>query len=272
MSRENEKTTNTSLYGDSHLIPSSDFIDSVRMGRGDFRKIGDNFVNRYIANGWVNSDTIFLDIGCGLGRIARPLLNVLGDKGKYIGYDINKTSIDWCKKSYSDYKSFSFNWVDVRSKVYNPDGKDSANSFNFPLPDESVDFVHMSSVFTHMFPADIRAYLKEISRMLVKGGRCSITFFLLDPLTKHLKPMLSSETLENNLLGVKDWYPIDGGYLRNKELPEDVVIVDELLVREMYGESGLIITNTIYGGWCAETRGQHFPPGDGQDIIDAIKS
>ena len=144
-------------YNDENLIPTDEFRDSVRVGRGDFRNTGDRFIERYIDNGWISQDSVFLDIGCGLGRMARPLVNYIKGAGKYIGFDINKTSIDWCNKSYKDLEEFSFGWLDIASKVYNPDGKSEASSLVFPLDDESVDFVHMSSVFTHMWPKDIHS-------------------------------------------------------------------------------------------------------------------
>lgn len=197
------------------LVPSPELIDAVRVGRGDFRAIGELMVQRYIAAGWLKPTHTFLDIGCGLGRMARPLVPFL-TSGKYIGFDINRTSIDWCKEKYAAFHRFSFHHVDAMSVVYNPEGEAEADTVRFPIEDGSVDFVHMSSVFTHMWPKDVAAYLCEVGRMLKPGGRCSVTYFLLDPLTKVRRPVLNANTLAEPLLGVKDWHPIDGGYLRDK--------------------------------------------------------
>ncbi|UCA50521.1 class I SAM-dependent methyltransferase [Streptomyces sp. WA6-1-16] len=40
-----------------------------------------------------------LDAGCGAGRIAVPLTDVLGEKGSYLGFDIVPHAIEWCSSA-----------------------------------------------------------------------------------------------------------------------------------------------------------------------------
>ena len=47
------------------------------------------------------------------------------------------------------------------------------------FPDATFDFVCATSVFTHMLPAGVANYLREIRRVLRPGGRCLATFFVL---------------------------------------------------------------------------------------------
>jgi SAM-dependent methyltransferase len=252
------------------LVPTPELIDSVRVGRGDFIKFGNALVSRFISNKFIASNHTFLDIGCGLGRVARPLTEFLTPSGRYIGFDINKTSIDWCSEKYKNYPNFSFEWIDLKSTVYNPTGTKQSCGYTFPVATGSVDFVNLTSVFTHMLPQDVRAYLKEIARMMKNGAICHITYFLQDFITARVYPSLSEEFLKESLLGCRAWHSIEGGFLRNKEQPEDVVILDERLVRDMYVDAGLTIQMISYGGWADIIR-QRQVGGGGQDVILATK-
>src|SRR5438270_697411 len=49
----------------------------------------------------------------------------------------------------------------------------------FPYKDESVGFVFLTSVFTHMLRADVEHYVGEIVRVMKPKARCLITYFLL---------------------------------------------------------------------------------------------
>jgi SAM-dependent methyltransferase len=253
---------------EDELVPSPEFIHEIGIGDGDFRAIGEAIASSYAFKGWLLPHHTFLDIGCGLGRVARPLTKFISSEGRYIGFDINRPAIDWCKERYVRFPNFSFTHIDAQSGRYNPDGKFKASSVRFPLPDAVADFTNLSSVFTHMWPDDVAAYLKEVSRLLKPGGRCSITYFLLDPLTQVKLPTLTPETLSEPLLGKRNWHPIEGGYVRNKDRPEDVVLLDELMVRRMYAEAKLLVTDTAYGDWCKQIRGVGKK---GQDVIVAIK-
>src|SRR5262249_6440676 len=51
--------------------------------------------------------------------------------------------------------------------------------FVFPYADASFDFVFLTSVFTHMLPAEVAQYLREVRRVLRPAGRCPAAFFFL---------------------------------------------------------------------------------------------
>ena len=68
----------------------------------------------------------------------------------------------------------------------NPKGRFRASECRFPWDDESFDFVLLTSVFTHMLPADREHYLSEIARVMSRGAKCVITHFILD--AKKTKP------------------------------------------------------------------------------------
>src|SRR2546422_703366 len=46
-----------------------------------------------------------LDVGCGIGRLARPLATSLDERGSYAGFDVNPIGTGWCQL-HSDRERF----------------------------------------------------------------------------------------------------------------------------------------------------------------------
>jgi SAM-dependent methyltransferase len=121
-----------------------------------------------------------LEIGCGCGRTAFALAEVLQDGG-YVGMDIERVVLESCNSNERlSKKQFRFDFLDVRNSEYNPHGRYQASSYVFPYPDAAYDVIFLVSVFTHMMSSDVRAYISEIARMLRPGGSCMLTTFLMD--------------------------------------------------------------------------------------------
>lgn len=126
----------------------------------------------------LKSDSTVLDIGCGQGRLAFGLIKSLPELNAYYGLDTHRESIDWCKRHISSiHSNYRFSWVDVHNERYNPYGLPLNQSFQFPFKEESFDVIALYSVFTHMLSPDIVVYLKEMFRILKKGGSCFLTVF-----------------------------------------------------------------------------------------------
>jgi SAM-dependent methyltransferase len=122
-----------------------------------------------------------LEIGCGVGRDAIHIAELLDDRGEYLGVDIIKPSIEWCQTNITPrHANVTFTHVDIRSRFYNPDGALSVRDVRLPVADHSVDKVILQSVFTHMFEDDIVHYMREFRRVLGEGGRVFASFFILD--------------------------------------------------------------------------------------------
>lgn len=242
------------------LVPDDEFIAAQKIGAGNFAGIGEGFIKGFVAAGYIGRDDVVVDIGCGLGRLARPLTNYLSKTGHYYGFDVNKDSIDWCSTQYEQYANFEFKWVNARSIFYNPIGTEDAGSYRFPLNSDSVDFTFLTSVFTHMKIDDVDGYLREISRFLRPGKFCYSTYFLV------------TGDIEESFQQVADkgiWTRVKGGYVRDPKKPEAVVALKEESVRDLYNSAGFDVIQTVYGNYFDHFRGKEH--GGKQDTIIARK-
>lgn len=154
-------------------------------GQGDFVSAGNDLLAHIKDNCELQPHHRVLDIGCGIGRMARPLTDFLSEKGKYEGFDVVSDGIEWCKKAYAKYKNFRFQYIPLQNDLYNLDTDKSAENFTFPYDDGSFDLVMLISVFTHMQPDEVKRYVSEIARVLKPGGFCFTTFFLITPYSEE---------------------------------------------------------------------------------------
>jgi SAM-dependent methyltransferase len=115
------------------------------------------YVERLVEVAALTPSSKVLDIDSGFGRLAVGLIPYLDQNGSYDGLDIVPAGIDWCK---------------------------------FPFDAETFDLVTLTSVFTHMLPAEVDNYLAEIARVLKPNGRCYATYLLL---TAESRPLMSSK-------------------------------------------------------------------------------
>lgn len=149
---------------------------------------------RFKKIGKYRSVRVGLHAGCGIGRMAVPLTGYLSAEGSYEGFDIVPEGVRWCQENITPkYPNFRFQIADVHNDRYHPEGSQKASEYRFPYADGSFDFVFLTSVFTHMLPQDMENYLSEISRILRSGGRCLITFFLLNAESLKLIEMGASD-------------------------------------------------------------------------------
>ncbi|HEY3797375.1 MAG TPA: class I SAM-dependent methyltransferase [Caulobacteraceae bacterium] len=113
-----------------------------------------------------------LDIGCGVGKMARFFAMTPGIE--YLGIDVFAPAIQWCQKAFDPLPQFRFVHFDIHSPLYNASGVlDVATT---PVPtDETFDLIICASLFTHLYEAAFVHYLAELSRLLSRDGRAIVS-------------------------------------------------------------------------------------------------
>lgn len=149
-------------------------------GPDDFGSGGSFDVSRLEQYLGLSRSMRIVEIGCGIGRDAIPLTEILSSRGAYLGIDINKEQIDWCSENITRrHPNFRFECWDVRNELYNPEGRRRLSDYQIPELNGSVDLIILQSVFSHLPPKDVSHYLKEFSRVLRPNGRVLATCFIM---------------------------------------------------------------------------------------------
>jgi SAM-dependent methyltransferase len=252
----------TKLFGRyAPMIPPLELMYDGPAGFEEFKTNGEEFFRHYTKLCDLKPHERILDVGSGVGRKTFLLTDYLNREGSYEGLDIVKTGVDWCTQQISrKYPRFKFQLIDVCNQHYNPTGRYKASEYRFPFADESFDFVVLCSVFTHMLAEDVEHYLCEVARVLKTGGRCLISFFLLNNSSLTLMRANNSAIYLNINLG--------SCWVADASDPEAVTGYEEDLVRALYDRYNLEIKKPIhYGAWCGREKFLSY-----QDLIFAFKA
>jgi ubiquinone/menaquinone biosynthesis C-methylase UbiE len=202
---------------------------------------GGPFADFLVREGGLARDEDVVDIGCGCGSIAFPLMKHIGQEGSYCGLDVYAPAIAWCTKNItSRYPRFTFRHVSVNNPIYNAAGE-AARTSTLPLSDSSADLVFLRSVFTHMNADEVFNYLKEIARVLRPGGRCIPTFFLLNPEQERLSAAGAAKL--SFAYGTREWRYV------YESSPYTACAQDEAMLLRMSAEAGLAVRSVLYGSW-----------------------
>jgi SAM-dependent methyltransferase len=162
------------------LNPNIGFTPRRSAYAAEFVASGDRIAEMLISYADLEPSQSVLDIGCGIGRVARALTKRLSTAGRYQGFDVDPKAVAWCAKAYRPYPNFSFAHASVGYVNVKGDAPTRGEDFVFPYPDSSVDVAFSVSVYTHLSHAVIDHYLAETSRVLRPGGVCANTFFVMD--------------------------------------------------------------------------------------------
>ncbi|MCI0734905.1 MAG: class I SAM-dependent methyltransferase [Beijerinckiaceae bacterium] len=250
-----------------NLIPPISLIRETGIGihepasiEAEYIKIG-NFVSQMLKNqaGMAPTSHV-LDVGCGLGRVARPLVDFFTTVS-YTGIDIVKESIKWCCENYRDLSKFKFIHADIYNTYYNLTATTKAEDYKFPFEAGSFDVVWSASLFTHLLLPSVDNYLGEMARVLKPGGRTMNTYLLLDEISEPL-------VLGPRADGRRMPFTVEGGRVANKDRAEHVVGLYKDRILDLHKKHGLEPSNIMLMNWSGgrETKFK------GQDLIVAVKS
>lgn len=153
-----------------------------RYGRGEFAESGDRFLAALLDLAGLGPGQRVLDVGCGCGRLARPLAGFLDpERGSYDGFDVDRAAIGWCRRAYARrHPRFHFMLADLFHPRFHPGGAHRAAEYRFPYADRSFDLVMAAEVHGHLLEEESAHYLAEAARVLAPGGRLLATCFVLD--------------------------------------------------------------------------------------------
>ncbi len=246
----------------------------IYTGSGDFVKAGNWWRHFFVEQAGLQPHHRVLDVGSGIGRIARGLTTYLEPfrfdahigqnlvnttiqgTGTYDGFDAIKLGVDWCTKNITaKHPNFRFQYVALENDLYRNDGQNAAQ-FTFPYPDDSFDFIILTSVFTHMLPDEVSRYLSEIQRVMSKNGTCVATFFIFN---KETKILLETKTDFH--------FPFDFGHyaLMDDKVKSANVAFDESFLNKTIANNNLAVTKKIDGFWRLGER-----ESDIQDFQDVL--
>jgi ubiquinone/menaquinone biosynthesis C-methylase UbiE len=225
----------------------------IYTGSGDFKKQGEILLKRTIEHTALQPHHKVLDIGSGIGRFAIPLSNYLDATGTYNGFDVVEKGVDWCQKHISSkYPNFLFQYIPLNNDLYRSDGANAAN-FTFPYEAESFNRVVLFSVFTHLQGTEVANYIKEISRVLEKGGFCLATFFIIDKTEKrYANPAFTFP------------YEQEGYYLMDKKVKAANVGFSKKYLENLAAKNDLELSKIIFGWW---SKNEKIADTDFQDLV-----
>ena len=134
------------------------FDDAAKMAvGGEFHAIGLLLFELLLYHG-LRKDAYVIDVGCGSGRVAKPLSEYL--TGSYLGIDVVPELLEYAHRL-----------------VQRPDWRfQIASGLTIPEQDQKADMVCFFSVFTHLLHEESFVYLREAKRVLKPGGKIVISF------------------------------------------------------------------------------------------------
>lgn len=213
------------------------------VGGGDHLAVGRGFAEHLRDLAGLEPVSHILDIGCGIGRVAVALTEVLGAEGRYEGFDVVREGIEWCEREIAPrHPSFRFQLADVHNSRYNPSGRSTAEEYRFPYADGSFDVAFAASLFTHMLPGGVAGYLREARRVLRPGGRLFTTWYLLG---------LKRESAPGPAGDERAWFPSAGDGYRtvSRRAPEYSIAYEAAEMSRLHDLAGLDEVEIHPGRW-----------------------
>jgi SAM-dependent methyltransferase len=176
---------------------------------------------------YTKSDVV--ELGCGCGRIARPLRDPLWDpwfEGTYVGVDIDREMIEYCRSNFPGDR-FRFILSPHRSLTYahgNLHGAQDTPSKSVIADEQSKDFVYSLSLYSHLLETELIEYMQESYRVLRTNGTMFMTFFCIEHVERGGRWTFSHRR--------------GNAYIESTRYPEAAVAYHETFVIDLAKECG----------------------------------
>ena len=155
-SKTDFRKTHRSLFRQLRSAYTEDEAVRIAVG-GHFEAYGRLLFEAVRFHG-LSANDYLIDVGCGSGRLAKPLSEYL--KGKYLGIDVVPGLVEYARRF-----------------VARPDWRfEVAEGLTIPEADEQADMVCFFSVLTHLLHEESFVYLREARRVLKPGGKIVLSF------------------------------------------------------------------------------------------------
>jgi SAM-dependent methyltransferase len=224
------------------------------VGHSDFVETGDEFLGHFVELGGLQPNHKVLDVGCGIGRMARPLAGYLSAEGSYDGFDVNREGIGWCRRRYARHPNFHFKIADLYNKRYNPAGptrRPSTASRTRTRPSTS-----RSSLGAHAPARGRRRAVPDQLHRVLQPGRAR---------ADDLVPARGRRAPADRRGGERPGVPRPENHVAvvSEDVPEEAVAYDEGWVYDEIKETDLaIVEPSIPGSWCGREDARSF-----QDLV-----
>jgi SAM-dependent methyltransferase len=210
---------------------------------GDYERVGMEFLSFFLDLCRLPKDGRVLDAGCGFGRMARAIASYVDDRARYVGFDVMKDAIDFCRRAVGGpFPHFRFEHVDVDNGMYNVGGQQTGSAVRFPCEDSFAHLVVMTSVITHLVPEDTAHYLVETARVLRPDGIALVTAFCIDEESRD------AAQDGQNRANLK-WSESLGYWIRDDDVKENVLGYDHARLAGWIRDAGLRVVARHRGAW-----------------------
>jgi SAM-dependent methyltransferase len=236
-------------------------INLTGAGPDTLEQIGQAHVENYRKYVGLEQGMTIVELGCGIGRDAFLLVDLLGKEGRYIGIDVTRDSIVWCQNNITPrHPNFAFHHFDAHNELYNPYGTGTSMDFCLPAEGASVDRIILASVFTHLLEAEVLHYMTEFRRVLKPSGLAYASFFL------YSQDAIAAAQVKGNTPWRATFAQAlgDGVYTNDPAYPRGGVAFTDTAMRRMTDAAGLQIVRPYLKGWWS---GLHEEPETAQDVV-----
>jgi len=220
------------------------------VGAGEFRAAGLELASLLVDCGRLAPSDRVLDLGCGVGRVAIPLGEIVRPPGSYEGLDPVASAIRWCRRRISSrHPHFRFRRLDVFNALYNRRGA-PATDVTLPFEDESFTFAFAISLFTHLGATETNHYLAELMRVCRPGARLLATFFVLE----------EGDPSRDIAFALRR----DGDWTSSAECPAEAIAFERDALESLLEANGWVVARFEKGRWAGRPEAPCY-----QDVVVA---